>query len=101
VDQAGLAQVVEATIGEDLGTGLEPDGLGGSGLVQLGDEAAQSSQEGPPVKMKRVRVLVCNNQTMHLLVDQTTRYYLRWGATRNRHRIGSSTDLAWMTSMVR
>ena len=56
VDQAGLAQVVEATIGEDLGTGLEPDGLGGSGLVQLGDEAAQSSQEGPPVKMKRVRV---------------------------------------------
>ena len=41
-------QVVEAIISEDLSAGLEPDGLGGTGLVQLGDNAAQSSEESPP-----------------------------------------------------
>ena len=41
-------QVVEAIISEDLSAGLEPDGLGGTGLVQRGDHAAQSSEEGPP-----------------------------------------------------
>ena len=48
VDQAGLAQVVQAIISEDLGSGLEPDRLGGAGLVELGDNAAQGSEEGPP-----------------------------------------------------
>ena len=42
-----LTQVVEATLSEDLGAGLEPDGLGVGGLVQLGDDAAQRSEEGP------------------------------------------------------
>ena len=42
-----LTQVVEAISLEDLGTSLEPGGLGGSGLVQLGDEHAQGSEEGP------------------------------------------------------
>ena len=47
-DSAGpLTQVVEATLSEDLGAGLEPDGLGVGGLVQLGDDAAQRSEEGP------------------------------------------------------
>jgi hypothetical protein len=47
VDQAGLAQVVQAIISEDLGSGLEPDGLGGAGLVELGDEDAQGTEQGP------------------------------------------------------
>ena len=47
MDQTGLAQVVEASLGEDLGSGLEPDGLGGAGLVELGDEDAQGTEQGP------------------------------------------------------
>jgi hypothetical protein len=49
VDEAGIAEVVEATIGKDLGARLEPDGLtelGGAGQ-QLGGDAAQSSKHGP------------------------------------------------------
>ena len=42
-----LTQVVEATLAEDLGTSLEPDGLRGSGLVQLRDEDSQGTEKGP------------------------------------------------------
>ena len=48
VDEAGLAEVVEPPLLEDLSTGLEPDGLGGAGLVELGDDAAQGAEQGPP-----------------------------------------------------
>ena len=41
VDQAGLAQVVEATLAEDGGAGLEPGELVRGG--QLGGDAAQSA----------------------------------------------------------
>ena len=42
-----LTKVVEATLAKDLGAGLEPGGLGGSGLVQLRDEDAQGTEQGP------------------------------------------------------
>jgi hypothetical protein len=45
--KAMLTQVVQAVSLEDLGTSLEPSGLGGSGLVKLGDKHAQGSEEGP------------------------------------------------------
>jgi hypothetical protein len=50
VDQALVAQVVQATVLEDLGTGLEPDGLTEGDAVlgqQLGGDAAQSAEHGP------------------------------------------------------
>ena len=72
MDQAVLAQVVEATLLEDLGTGLEPDGLGGSGLVQLGDDTAQSSQEGPPVFKVAINVEGMKGQTIRHMSTETT-----------------------------
>ena len=53
VDDALLAEVVDASLAEDLGAGLEPRGLGGAGLVQLGDEAAEGSEEGPPESQRK------------------------------------------------
>ena len=47
VNQRGDVQVVQATLLEDLGAGLEPHGLGGARLVQLGDDAAQGAEHGP------------------------------------------------------
>ena len=47
VDEARLSEVVEAVLSEDLGTSLEPRGLGIRGLVKLGDEHAEGSEEGP------------------------------------------------------
>ena len=50
VDQSGAAQVVEASLGEDLGTSLEPDGLGNLDAVggeHLGQHNAQGSEQGP------------------------------------------------------
>ena len=49
MDQRGVAQVVQATVREDLGAGLEPHGLakGGAAGQQLGGDAAQGAQHGP------------------------------------------------------
>jgi len=52
VDEGGVAQVVEAVVGEDLGARFEPDGplakVGGAGaLKQLGRQDANSAQQGP------------------------------------------------------
>ena len=52
VDQRGVAEVVEAIIGEDGGTGLEPDGgiteIGGTVVLEeLGGQATQGTQHGP------------------------------------------------------
>ena len=47
VDQLGDVQVVQATVSEDLGAGLEPHWLGRAGLVQLGHNAAQGAEHGP------------------------------------------------------
>ena len=51
MDEGGAAQVVEAALGEDLGAGLEPDGLGeldvAVGGQQLGGDDAQGAQQGP------------------------------------------------------
>ena len=50
MDQGAVAQVVQATVLEDLGTSLEPHGLTELHTVlgqQLGGNAAQSSKHGP------------------------------------------------------
>ena len=47
MDEARLSEVVEAVLGEDLGTSLEPRGLGIRGLVKLGDEHAEGTEESP------------------------------------------------------
>ena len=50
MDEGRGAQVVEATLGEDLSSGLEPDGLGDTNSVvgqDLGQDNAEGSQEGP------------------------------------------------------
>jgi len=51
VDQAGVAQVVEAAVLEDGGADLEPHAAGGEVGVALGDElgghAAQGAEHGP------------------------------------------------------
>jgi hypothetical protein len=50
VDEGGVAQVVQAAGGKDLCAGLEPHGLAELDAAgqQLGGDAAQSSQHGPP-----------------------------------------------------
>jgi hypothetical protein len=45
VDEAGVLQVVQATVSEDLGTGLEPHGLVSG--AQLGHHAAKGAKHGP------------------------------------------------------
>jgi len=54
VDNGGVAQVVEAVSGEDLGSSLEPGGLseGDAGVLgqQLGGQAPQSSEHGLQVR---------------------------------------------------
>jgi hypothetical protein len=45
VDEAGVLQVVQATVSEDLGTGLEPHGLVSG--AQLGDDAAKGAKHSP------------------------------------------------------
>ena len=51
VDQGGVAEVVEATVSEDVGTNLEPDGLtevdGTVALQELGGHAAEGTKHGP------------------------------------------------------
>mmetsp|Transcript_36641 Transcript_36641/g.79006 ORF Transcript_36641/g.79006 Transcript_36641/m.79006 type:complete len:284 (-) Transcript_36641:28-879(-) len=51
VHQVGVAQVVQAALGEDLGAGLEPDGLAERDAVvlgqDLGGDAAQGAQHSP------------------------------------------------------
>ncbi|RLN33992.1 hypothetical protein C2845_PM03G05550 [Panicum miliaceum] len=50
VDQAGVAEVVEPALAEDLGAGLEPDGLAELDAVageQLGEDAAERAEHGP------------------------------------------------------
>ena len=47
MDEARLAEVVKATLSEDLGTSLEPRSLGRARLVKLRDEHAESSEESP------------------------------------------------------
>ena len=47
MNEARLAEVVKATLSEDLGTGLEPRSLGRTRLVELGDNHAESSEESP------------------------------------------------------
>jgi hypothetical protein len=46
VDQSLVAEVLDALIGEDLGTGLEPGDVTGVG-APLGDEAAEGAEHGP------------------------------------------------------
>ncbi len=51
VDEGGVAEVVQATRGEDLGASLPPDGLAKGDAVlgqQLWGHAAQGSEHGPP-----------------------------------------------------
>ena len=51
VHQAGVAQVVQAALAEDLGPGLEPHGLAELDAVagqQLREDAAQGAEHGPP-----------------------------------------------------
>ena len=45
VDEAGLAEVVEAIVGKDLRASLEPGRLIGG--AQLGGDAAEGTQHGP------------------------------------------------------
>jgi hypothetical protein len=51
MDQRGVAQVVQASLGQQLGAGLEPQGLSELHSCELGQQlrgqAAQSSQHGP------------------------------------------------------
>jgi hypothetical protein len=50
VDQAGVAEVVQPALAEDLGAGLEPDGLAELDAVageQLGEDAAERAEHGP------------------------------------------------------
>ena len=46
VDEAGEAEVLDALIGEDLGTSLEPGDVAGVGRP-FGDDAAESTKHGP------------------------------------------------------
>jgi hypothetical protein len=52
VDEGRVAQVVEASLGQDLGAGLEPHGLAEADAAvlgeELGGEAAQGAEHGPP-----------------------------------------------------
>ncbi|KAF6992250.1 hypothetical protein CFC21_009263 [Triticum aestivum] len=52
VDEVGVPKVVEATLGEDLRAGLEPDGLleldAHPLLEHLGEDAAKSAEHRPP-----------------------------------------------------
>ena len=51
VDETWVAQVVEPTLAEDLGTGFEPHGLAEFHAVagqEFGEDAAQGSEHGPP-----------------------------------------------------
>uniref|UniRef100_J3L3K6 Uncharacterized protein n=1 Tax=Oryza brachyantha TaxID=4533 RepID=J3L3K6_ORYBR len=51
VDQAGVAEVVEAALAEDLGAGLEPDGLAELDAVageELREDAPERAEHGPP-----------------------------------------------------
>lgn len=52
MDQGGVAEVVKASLGQELGAGLEPQRLAEANaceLVQeLWGEDAQSAQHGPP-----------------------------------------------------
>ena len=51
MDEGGVAKVVQAAGGEDLGTGLPPDGLAEGDAVlgeQLWGHAAQGAEHGPP-----------------------------------------------------
>eukprot|EP00850_Spirogloea_muscicola_P020833 SM000228S07373 [mRNA] locus=s228:31896:32714:- [translate_table: standard] len=51
VDEGGVAEVIKAARGEDLGAGLPPDGLAEGGAVlgeELGSEAAEGAEHGPP-----------------------------------------------------
>ena len=51
VHQAGVAQVVQAAVAEDLGPGLEPHGLTELDAVagqQLREDAAEGAEHGPP-----------------------------------------------------
>ena len=47
MDESGLAEVVKATVGEDLGSSLEPNGLGGSREIELRDDHAEGTKHGP------------------------------------------------------
>jgi len=50
MDEGGVAQVVQATLSEDLGTSLEPHGLAKLHTIvgqQLGGDDAQGTQQGP------------------------------------------------------
>ena len=50
MDEGGGAEVVEAILSEDLGTGLEPDGLGDLDAVvgkDLREDNAERSEQGP------------------------------------------------------
>mmetsp|Transcript_36638 Transcript_36638/g.79000 ORF Transcript_36638/g.79000 Transcript_36638/m.79000 type:complete len:279 (-) Transcript_36638:28-864(-) len=47
VDQRGVAQVVQATLGEDLGASLEPHRLSDIAADDLGNDAAQGAQHSP------------------------------------------------------
>ena len=47
MDEARLSEVVEAIISEDLGTSLEPNGLGGAREVELRDDHAKGTKHGP------------------------------------------------------
>uniref|UniRef100_A0A2P2LQR3 Chlorophyll a-b binding proteinic n=1 Tax=Rhizophora mucronata TaxID=61149 RepID=A0A2P2LQR3_RHIMU len=50
MDQAGVAQVVKATLAEDLGSGLEPDSLTELDSItsqQLREDTAEGSKHGP------------------------------------------------------
>jgi hypothetical protein len=46
VDEAGVAEVVEAALREDLGASLEPGHVVG-GLERLGDDAARGAEHDP------------------------------------------------------
>lgn len=52
MDEVGVAEIVKATLGEDLSTGLEPDGFlevdPDPLLEHLWCDAAQCTQHGPP-----------------------------------------------------
>lgn len=50
MDEVGVAEIVKATLGEDLGTSLEPHGLTKLHSILLKDfreDAPQSTQHGP------------------------------------------------------
>jgi hypothetical protein len=46
LDEAGVAEVVEAALREDLGVSLEPGHVVG-GLERLGDDSAKGAEHGP------------------------------------------------------